>query len=101
MSQPSWRAPGLQPSRPRAAPAWVCSAPSSFVAATGAGELRLRAIDAPGERIEPFEQIDARAVLLERPRAAGSRMSATVRLESGAERGAKLLAVTDGGMARP
>lgn len=66
-----------------------------IVAGAAAGDLRLRAIDAPGERIEAFEAVDARAVLLERPRRAGDRVRAAVRLESGVARGAKLLAVTD------
>jgi competence protein ComEC len=63
----------------------------------GAGELRLDAIDAPGERLEAFAPVDAEAVLLERPRPTGARTSATVRLDSGA----KLLAVTDGAWPGP
>ena len=77
----------------RARTAAVCAV--LVLAGAAAGELRLRAIDAPGERIEPFAAIDERAILLERPRAAGTRMSAVVRLESGPARGAKLLATTE------
>lgn len=71
------------------------------LAGAGAGELRLRAIDAPGQRIGAFEPIDARAVLLERPRAGGPRVRAAVRLDSGPAHGAKLLAVADGGWPGP
>ncbi len=67
-----------------------------LLAGAGAGELRLRAIDAPGERLEPFAEIDADAVLLERPRTAGARASAAVRFDSGPARGAKAVAVADG-----
>jgi competence protein ComEC len=66
------------------------------LAGAGIGELRLHAIDAPGERLEAFAAVDADAVLLERPRAAGSRTSAAVRLDSGRARGAKVLAVAEG-----
>ncbi len=60
------------------------------------GELRLRAIDAPGGRLEPFAPIDAEAVLLERPRTAGDRASVAIRFDTGPVRGAKVLAVADG-----
>ena len=71
-----------------------------FVGAA-AGELRLRAIDAPGARLEPYAPVDERAILLERPRAGGPRLRAAVRLISGAARGAKLLAVTEGAWGGP
>ena len=64
-----------------------------LLAGAAAGELRLRAIDAPGERLEAFAPVRAEAVLLERPRATGHGESAPMRLESGPARGAKLLAV--------
>jgi competence protein ComEC len=72
----------------------VCAA--VLLAATAAGDLRLRAIDRAGARLAPFTRVDERAVLLERPRPAGDRTRATVRLASGPARGAKLLAVVDG-----
>jgi competence protein ComEC len=72
-----------------------------LAAAAGAGHLRLHAIDAPGERLEAFAPIDAEAVLLERPRASAQGASAAVRLESGPARGAKVLAVADGGWHGP
>lgn len=77
----------------RARTAVVCAL--LVLAGAAAGELRLRAIDAPGGRIEPFSAIDERAILVERPRAAGARTSAVVRLESGPARGVKLLATTE------
>jgi competence protein ComEC len=72
-----------------------------LLAAAAAGDLRVRAIDRAGERVPPFARIDERAVLLERPRAAGVRTRAAVRLISGPARGAKLLAVVDGAWRGP
>ena len=71
----------------------VCG--SLVLAGAAAGELRLRAIEAPSERLEPFAHLDERATLTERPRPAGRRASAVVRLESGPALGARLLATTD------
>ena len=65
------------------------------------GEFRLHAIEGPGERLEAFAPVDAEAVLLERPRASAHGASAVVRLESGPARGAKVLAVADGGWRGP
>lgn len=79
--------------RPRMA--LVCA--PLLIAGAGVGALRLHAIDAPGERVEPFERVDARATLLERPRLAGARTSAAVRLDNGV----KLLAVSDRGWPGP
>ena len=67
-----------------------------ILAGASAGELRLRAIDAPGERVEAFQPIDAEAVLLERPRTDSRRTRAAIRLSSGPATGTKLLAVADG-----
>ena len=66
-----------------------------------AGELRLRAIDAPGERIAAFERLDARAILLERPRAGATRARGAVRLVSGTAAGAELLAIQEGAWRGP
>jgi competence protein ComEC len=60
------------------------------------GELRLEAIDAPGERLDSFAPVEAEAALLERPRGTGHGASAAVRLESGTAAGAKVLAIADG-----
>ena len=72
-----------------------------LVGGAAVGELRLRAIDAPGSRLDSFAQVDGRALLLERPRSAGPRTSAAIRLASGEARGAKLLATTDGAWRGP
>ena len=61
-----------------------------------AGQLRLHAIDGPGERLAAFERVDARAVLLERPRFGASRARAELELVSGPAPGARLLAVVEG-----
>jgi competence protein ComEC len=73
----------------RAAAGAACAV--CLLAGAVAGELRLRAIDGPGERLAAWSRVDERAVLLEAPRAAGTRMHATVRLAGGA----KVLAVAD------
>jgi competence protein ComEC len=83
----------------KARPAVLCAV--LVFAGAAAGDLRLRALDAPGARIEPFSTVDERAILVERPRTAGTRTTAVVRLESGRARGAKLLATTDGGWRGP
>ena len=80
-------------------PAALCAL--LVLAGAGVGELRLRAIDGPAERLEPYERIDARAVLLERPRTGGPRMRAAIRVQSGAARGVKLLAVREGTWSGP
>ena len=67
-----------------------------LLAGAAVGDLRLRGIDAPGERLEPFTRIDESALLLERPRPAGSLTRAAVRLVSGEANGAKLLATVEG-----
>ena len=69
---------------------------SLVVAGAAMGDWRLRAIDAPGERIEAFAPIDAEALLLERPRTRSPRAQAAIQLTSGPGKGAKLLAVADG-----
>ena len=66
------------------------------LAGTGAGELRLRAIDGPGDRLEAFAPVDAEAVLLERPRTGARGARAAIRLQSGSARGATMLAVAEG-----
>ena len=72
-----------------------------LVAGAVVGEVRLRAIDAPAGRVAPYTSIDADAVLLERPRAAGRRTTAAMRLETGRAAGAKVLAFTDGAWRGP
>jgi competence protein ComEC len=67
-----------------------------IAAAAAAGDLRLEAIDAPGQRLAPFARIDERALVLERPRVSGAGTRAALRLASGPGRGAKVLAVADG-----
>ena len=88
--------------------AWIAGRPRQglacaavVLAAAGVGDLRLRAVDGPGERLAPFARIDERAVLLERPRRTGTRLRAAVRLESGRAGGAKLLAVAEGAWPGP
>ena len=66
------------------------------VAGALAGSLRLQAIDTPGSGLSAYEHVDGRAVLLERPRSAGTRIHAAVRLLTGEARGTKLLAVREG-----
>ena len=72
-----------------------------LIAGAAVGDARLRAIDAAAGRVEPFMAIDADAVLLERPRAAGRRATAAMRLESGRAAGAKVLAFTEGAWRGP
>ena len=82
-------------------PGWGAGCAVLLLVATAAGELRVRAIDRPGARLSPFTRVDELAVLLERPRAAGARTRAIVRLASGPARGAKVLAVVDGSWRGP
>jgi len=83
--------------RPRLAA--LCAA--LVLVGVGVGDLRLRAIDGPGERLEAFAPVNAEAVLLERPRTSARRARAAVRLQSGSARGAKMLAVAEGAWRGP
>jgi len=79
---------------PRVALLW----PALLLVGVGVGDARLAAIDAPARALASHQgkaehtQIDARAELLERPRATRFETQATIRIASGPAREARMLA---------